>query len=106
MDGWMDRWMDGWINIVACTRENYEDLSREGGRPDLAEDERIFSARTRITNADSLYGDVAEVLTQRTTADWLVFCDRARIPASAIPTSRSWSPPRPRTTTPWPVATR
>jgi crotonobetainyl-CoA:carnitine CoA-transferase CaiB-like acyl-CoA transferase len=77
---------DGWINVLAYTRENYEDLFREGGRPDLAEDERILSARARIANADSLYRDVADVLTQRTTAEWLVFCDRASIPASAIPT--------------------
>jgi crotonobetainyl-CoA:carnitine CoA-transferase CaiB-like acyl-CoA transferase len=80
------RTSDGWINVLAYTRENYEDLFREGGRPDLAEDERIRSARSRIANADSLYHDVAQVLAHRTTADWLAFCGEARIPASAVPT--------------------
>ena len=80
------RTSDGWINVLAYTRENYEDLFREGGRPDLVEDERIWSARSRIAHADSLYRDVAQVLTGRTTAEWLAFCARARIPASAIPT--------------------
>jgi crotonobetainyl-CoA:carnitine CoA-transferase CaiB-like acyl-CoA transferase len=79
------RTADGWINVLAYTRENFEDLFSEGGRPDLSDD-RILSARARIANADSLYRDVAGVLTQQTTADWLTFCDQAGIPASAIPT--------------------
>ena len=80
------RTADGWINVLAYTRENYEDLFHQGGRPDLAEDDRIRSARSRIANADTLYRDVAKVLTQRTTADWLAFCGTAGIPASAVPT--------------------
>jgi len=80
------RTADGWINVLAYTRENYEDLFREGGRPDLAADERIRSARSRIAHADTLYRDVAEVLTQRTTGEWLEFCARTKIPASAVPT--------------------
>jgi crotonobetainyl-CoA:carnitine CoA-transferase CaiB-like acyl-CoA transferase len=80
------RTRDGWINVLAYTRENYEDLFREAGRPDLAEDERIRSARSRIAHADDLYREVAEVLTTRTTSEWLAFCAEARIPASAVPT--------------------
>jgi crotonobetainyl-CoA:carnitine CoA-transferase CaiB-like acyl-CoA transferase len=80
------RTSDGWINVLAYTRENYNDLFHEGGRPDLAGDERIRTARSRIANADSLYRDVATVLTRRTTAEWLAFCAGAGIPASAVPT--------------------
>jgi crotonobetainyl-CoA:carnitine CoA-transferase CaiB-like acyl-CoA transferase len=80
------RTSDGWINVLAYTRENYEDLFNEAGRPDLADDERIRSARSRIANADTLYREVAEVLTTRTTAEWLAFCAERDIPASAVPT--------------------
>jgi crotonobetainyl-CoA:carnitine CoA-transferase CaiB-like acyl-CoA transferase len=80
------RTSDGWINVLAYTRRNYEDLFAEAGRPDLADDERIHSARSRITHADSLYRDVASVLTARTTAEWLEFCGRVGIPASPVPT--------------------
>ena len=80
------RTLDGWINVLAYTRENYDDLFREAGRPDLAADDRIKSARSRIAHADSLYRDVAEVLVARTTAEWLEFCARVGIPASALPT--------------------
>ena len=80
------RTSDGWINVLAYTRENYEDLFREADRPDLAEDERIHSARSRIAHADSLYRDVAEVLVTRTTAEWLAFCVGVGVPVSAVPT--------------------
>jgi crotonobetainyl-CoA:carnitine CoA-transferase CaiB-like acyl-CoA transferase len=80
------RTADGWINVLAYTRENYEDLFREGGRPDLADDERISTARSRIAHADSLYRDVAAVLTSRTTDVWLAFCAANGIPASGVPT--------------------
>jgi crotonobetainyl-CoA:carnitine CoA-transferase CaiB-like acyl-CoA transferase len=80
------RTSDGWINVLAYTRRNYEDLFREAGRPDLAEDERIHSARSRIAHADALYRDVAEILVTRTTAEWLAFCVGVGVPASAVPT--------------------
>jgi crotonobetainyl-CoA:carnitine CoA-transferase CaiB-like acyl-CoA transferase len=80
------RTRDGWINVLAYTRQNYVDLFAEAGRPDLADDERIHSARSRITHADSLYRDVALVMPSRTTAEWLEFCSRAGIPASPVPT--------------------
>ena len=79
------RTKDGWINVLAYTRQNYEDLFGAVGARTCA-DERIHSARSRITHADSLYRDVAAVLVARTTAEWLEFCGRAKIPASAIPT--------------------
>ncbi len=82
----LQRTSDGWINVLAYTRENYEDLFQEAGRPDLADDERIRTARSRIANADSLYREVAEVLVTRTTDEWLAFCADRGIPASAVPT--------------------
>jgi len=80
------RTADGWINVLAYTRKNYEDLFREAGRSDLADDNRIISARSRIEHADALYRDVAEILIQRPTVEWLQFCADKHIPASAVPT--------------------
>jgi crotonobetainyl-CoA:carnitine CoA-transferase CaiB-like acyl-CoA transferase len=80
------RTSDGWINVLAYTRQNYDDLFHEAGRPDLVGDERTASARSRIAHADSLYRDVSESLASRTTAEWLEFCARSAIPASTLPT--------------------
>jgi crotonobetainyl-CoA:carnitine CoA-transferase CaiB-like acyl-CoA transferase len=77
---------DGWISVLPYTRENFEDLFRAGGRHDLAEDERIHSARSRIDHADDLYHEVSLIVTQRTTAAWLAFCEASDVPASAVPT--------------------
>ncbi len=79
------RTRDGWINVLAYTRQNYEDLFRAAGRDDLVQDERIRSARSRIEHADSLYAEVAGVLLDRTTAEWLRFCADKGIPASPVP---------------------
>jgi crotonobetainyl-CoA:carnitine CoA-transferase CaiB-like acyl-CoA transferase len=80
------RTRDGWISVLPYTRRNFEDVFTAGGRADLMDDERIRSARARIEHANSLYADVADIMTQRTTAEWLAFCAEAGVPASAVPT--------------------
>ena len=80
------RTRDGWINVLAYTRQNYEDLFAAVGRDDLVQDGRIRSARSRIEHADSLYAEVAGVLLDRTTAEWLEFCADKGIPASPVST--------------------
>ncbi len=80
------RTSDGWISVLPYTRDNFADLFRAGGRPDLTDDPRIRSARSRIEHADALYRDVAVILSERTTSEWLEFCAASGVPASAIPT--------------------
>ncbi len=80
------RTSDGWISVLPYTRENFEVLFRAGGRDDLADDDRLASARSRIEHADALYHEVAAIITQRTTAAWLAFCLTAAVPASPVPT--------------------
>ncbi|MEM7285671.1 MAG: CoA transferase, partial [Actinomycetota bacterium] len=65
---------------------HYNALFGEGGRPDLVDDERFQYAAGRYENSDSLYRDVSEVLATRTTAEWLRFCERHRIPAAVADT--------------------
>jgi crotonobetainyl-CoA:carnitine CoA-transferase CaiB-like acyl-CoA transferase len=77
---------DGWVSVLPYTRQNFEDVFRAGGRDDLAEDQRIATTRDRLRHADDLYQEVAKIITQRTTAEWLEFCDTAGVPASPVPT--------------------
>jgi len=79
------RTADGWIHVLPYSAQNYVDLFCEGGRPELADD-RIATAGSRGENADTLYCDVAAVLTGRTTADWIELCERLDIPASRVAT--------------------
>lgn len=77
---------DGWINILPYDHAHHVALFEAGGRPDLAADERFATPIERVTHSDSLYRDVATVLTQRTTAEWLRFCDEHGIPATEAAT--------------------
>ena len=51
---------------------------------DLLDDPRLATRRARIENGPSLYQDVAEVLRQRTTAEWLVLLGDAGIPVTEV----------------------
>jgi crotonobetainyl-CoA:carnitine CoA-transferase CaiB-like acyl-CoA transferase len=72
--------------VLPYTRTNFEDIFRAGGREDLADDERIRSTRARLDHADDLYREVATIIAQRTTAEWLEFCLASDVPASPVPT--------------------
>ena len=78
------RTADGWIHVLPYSRRNYVDLFTAGGREDLLEDPRITSIRSRVRNADTLYGDIETLMSQRTTGEWLAFCREKQIPASEV----------------------
>ncbi len=65
------RTADGWIFIMAQTQKFWELLCERLGRPELADDPRFRSYEKRHANRDSLTEVLDEVLTRRTTADWL-----------------------------------
>ena len=46
------------------------------------DDPRIATRESRIANSDTLYTVVAEILTERTTAHWIDFCQTHGIPAT------------------------
>lgn len=77
---------DGHINVLPYEQHHYEALFRLGGRDDLLDDERISSRRARLANGGSLYADVAEILLQRGTDEWLGLMREAGIPASRVST--------------------
>jgi crotonobetainyl-CoA:carnitine CoA-transferase CaiB-like acyl-CoA transferase len=80
------RTADGWINVLPYGKASYDALFLAGGRTDLVGDERYASARARIANSDFLYSQVAHVIAERTTAEWLEFCEANDIPATAVAT--------------------
>ncbi len=77
------RTTDGWVNVLPYTAEHYRTLFNEGGRQDLVDDERLDTRESRFANADALYREVAEILTTRTSDEWLAFCRSSGIPATA-----------------------
>jgi crotonobetainyl-CoA:carnitine CoA-transferase CaiB-like acyl-CoA transferase len=78
------RTTDGWIAILPYSNRHYRDLLTEGGRPEVMDDERMTSERSRIVHADWLYAIVADVVQHRSTQHWIDFCDAHEIPASPV----------------------
>lgn len=76
------RTADGWINVLPYTEDHYRSLFSAGGREDLLDDPRFATRADRITHSDSLYRDIAAIITQRSTAEWLTFCEGHGIPAT------------------------
>lgn len=77
---------DGMISVLPYDEHHYEILFRLGGREDLLDDPRLATRRSRIENGPSLYQDVAEVLRQRTSAEWLELLGAAGLPVSEVAT--------------------
>lgn len=80
------RTADGLINVLPYDRHHYEALFRLGGRDDLLDDPRLATRHSRIVNGDSLYRDVAGILTERSTAEWMALMREIGIPATEVAT--------------------
>lgn len=76
--------LDGWIAVLPYSQDHYDTLFELGGRQDLIGDARYATGRARIANSDFLYKEVREILSQRTTAEWLEVCGRHGIPATTV----------------------
>lgn len=77
---------DGWVHVLPYSRRNYNDLFRAGGRTDLVDDPRTETAQGRLQNSSDLYLQIASILKERTTAEWITFCRDHGIPASPVRT--------------------
>lgn len=77
---------DGMISVLPYDEHHYETIFRAGGRDDLLDDPRIATRRSRIENGPSLYQEVAAILQQRTTSEWLGVLRAAGIPVTEVGT--------------------
>jgi crotonobetainyl-CoA:carnitine CoA-transferase CaiB-like acyl-CoA transferase len=77
---------DGMISVLPYDQHHYETLFRLGGRDDLLTDPRVATRRSRIENGPSLYQEVAAILRERTTAEWLELLRPAGIPVAEVAT--------------------
>ena len=76
--------LDGYIGVVPYTDQQWQSVFRIAGRADLASDPRYHSLAERLANIDALYADLAELLKDRTTVDWLDALDNANVPSMAV----------------------
>lgn len=75
---------DGWIVILPYSGENWRRFFSFGGQPELMDDPRFASGRSRVANADALYGLLDDIVVKRSTEEWLAFCRENSIPAAEV----------------------
>jgi CoA:oxalate CoA-transferase len=76
--------LDGHMIIAAGNNVMFHRFCDIIGRPDLKDDQRYESNRSRTEHQPELEAEVEGILATRTTADWLSELDSAGIPASGI----------------------
>lgn len=75
---------DGWVGFCTYTGQQWKDFCMLMGRPDLGEDERLFSPATRTQHLDDLQPAIHAWTREHTIAELLECASRMRIPAVPI----------------------
>ncbi len=78
------RTRDGWIAVLPYTAAHWEAFFREVGRAELCERYDLADRHQRNANLQALYAALAEVMPERTTAEWMAICERLDVPATPI----------------------
>jgi len=79
------RTLDGYVAIMPYTDANWTALCGAVDRMDLLDRPWFANHQSRLHDADRVFGDLAEMVAQRTTKEWLDICALHDIPASAVP---------------------
>ena len=77
---------DGWIAVLPYTERGWTKVLTEIGRPEAAKLAWFKDPTERSKRVDELYALLAEVLPERTTAEWLATFERLDVPHSPVRT--------------------
>jgi crotonobetainyl-CoA:carnitine CoA-transferase CaiB-like acyl-CoA transferase len=79
------RTLDGYVAIMPYTDANWSALCGAVNRMDILDRPWFADHASRLREADRVFGDLADIVAERTTDEWLDICARHDIPASAVP---------------------
>jgi crotonobetainyl-CoA:carnitine CoA-transferase CaiB-like acyl-CoA transferase len=79
------RTANGYIAMMPYTDDHWNSLFGAVNRMDIMERPWFADHRNRLLEADHVYRDLAEVIVERTTEEWLELCELHSIPASPVP---------------------
>ncbi|MBP0632124.1 CoA transferase [Cupriavidus sp. AcVe19-1a] len=79
------RTSDGHLALLPYTSAQWLRFFDLSGHAELARDPRYATPAARSANIDALYATLAEIVAQRTTAEWLALLRDADIPHSELP---------------------
>jgi crotonobetainyl-CoA:carnitine CoA-transferase CaiB-like acyl-CoA transferase len=77
---------DGYLGLLPYTTAQWQRFFEIAGRPDMASDPRVTDPAVRSQHIGELYGILTEVVSQRSTAEWLELLKDADIPMTPVST--------------------
>lgn len=75
---------DGYITAAAVSDKEWQGMTRALGRPEWLEDPRFSTPASRVKYADVRLEMTAEVLKERTSAEWLERLDTEQVPSAPV----------------------
>ena len=75
---------DGYLCLLAYTDRQWRSFWKLAGMPDYVEDSRFITMLERSRNIDALYEIASEVISTRSTTEWLTLFEQAEIPAGPV----------------------
>jgi crotonobetainyl-CoA:carnitine CoA-transferase CaiB-like acyl-CoA transferase len=75
---------DGYIGILPYTSEHWIAFFEAAGKREVGERLGVADRQKRNANIAEIYSALAEITRERTTAEWLTFCEEADVPATPI----------------------
>ena len=78
------RTLDGYIGVLPYSDRQWQSVFESAERSELMADERFKDLQSRHQNIDELYVILGELLSKRTTAQWLDDLDAGNVPAMAV----------------------
>lgn len=75
---------DGYVSVLVYNDKQWRRFTELAQRPDLAADKRFIGQSDRSANMAEFCAIVAEILSQRTSAEWLDLLDKAEIPVARL----------------------
>jgi crotonobetainyl-CoA:carnitine CoA-transferase CaiB-like acyl-CoA transferase len=78
------RTKDGYIGLMPYSTAQWQRFFEIAGKPQFAEDVRFTEHSARSENIDELYRILAEILVERSTAEWIRLLETADIPIAPM----------------------
>lgn len=75
---------DGYLTVCLYTKDNWADFFEAGGIADAHNDPRLQSPVARNQHYVDLYTQLAEIITTRTNAEWIEWCDKHGVASSPV----------------------
>jgi crotonobetainyl-CoA:carnitine CoA-transferase CaiB-like acyl-CoA transferase len=79
------RTRDGYIAMMPYTDAHWHRLFAAVGHEELLDEPWFGDRATRLIHAQRVYAELAAIVAERTTGEWLELCEREGIPANPVP---------------------